>query len=110
MYVSSGSTPSAKGVDLAEVRSAIRASRKLRIAYLDAQDRRTQRTIWPIAMAYYVDVTLIAAWCELRNDFRHFRVDRITRSTTLDERFEADHAKLLAAWQALPKDRETPVN
>jgi predicted DNA-binding transcriptional regulator YafY len=110
MYVSGGSAPSAKGVDLAEVRSAIRASRKLRIAYLDAQDRRTQRTIWPIAMAYYVDVTLIAAWCELRNDFRHFRVDRITRSTPLEERFEADHAKLLAAWQALPKDRETPVN
>ena len=110
MYVSSGSTPSAKGVDLAELRSAIRASRKLRIGYLDAQDRRTQRTIWPIAMAYYVDVTLIAAWCELRNDFRHFRVDRITRSATLDERFEADQAKLLAAWQALPKDREVPVN
>ena len=109
MYVSSGSTPSAKGVDLADVRSAIRASRKLRIAYLDAQDRRTQRTIWPIAMAYYVDVTLIAAWCELRNDFRHFRVDRITRSTVLDERFEADHATLLAAWQALPKDREASI-
>lgn len=110
MYVSSGSTPSAKGVDLAEVRSAIHASRKLRIAYLDAQDRRTQRTIWPIAMAYYIDVTLIAAWCELRNDFRHFRVDRITRSTPLQERFEADHAKLLAAWQALPKDREVPAH
>lgn len=108
MYVSSGSTPSAKGVDLAELRGAIRASRKLRVTYLDAQDRRTQRTIWPVAMAYYVDVTLIAAWCELRNDFRHFRVDRITRSAVLDERFEADHAKLLAAWQALPKDRDAP--
>ena len=106
LFVSSGSTPAAKGIDLAEVRSAIHAARKLRIAYLDAQGRRTRRTIWPIAMAYYVDVTLIAAWCELRNDFRHFRVDRITRSTTLDERFAADHAKLLAEWLALPKDRE----
>ena len=66
LFVSSGSTPAAKGIDLAEVRSAIHAARKLRIAYLDAQGRRTRRTIWPIAMAYYVDVTLIAAWCELR--------------------------------------------
>ena len=106
MYVSSGSTPAAIGVDLTEVRGAIHASRKLRIAYLDAQGGRTRRTIWPIAMAYYVDVTLIAAWCELRNDFRHFRVDRITRATILDERFVADHAKLLAEWLALPKDRE----
>jgi len=106
LYVSSGSAAPAEGVDLAEVRSAISAARKLRIAYLDGQGRRSQRTIWPIAMAYYVDVTLIAAWCELRNDFRHFRVDRIVRSTTLDERFPAEHGKLLADWLALPKDRE----
>jgi predicted DNA-binding transcriptional regulator YafY len=110
LFVSSGSAPAAAGIDLAEVRSAIHAARKLRIAYLDAQGHRTRRTIWPIAMAYYVDVTLIAAWCELRNDFRHFRVDRITTSTTLDERFAADHAKLLAEWLALPKDREVPVH
>jgi len=106
LYVSSGSAPVAEGVDLAEVRSAIHAARKLRIGYLDGQGRQTQRTIWPIAMAYYVDVTLIAAWCELRNDFRHFRVDRIASSTTLDERFPADHAKLFSEWLTLPKDRE----
>ena len=106
VFVSSGSTPVAAGVDLAEVRSAIHAARKLRILYLDAEGHRTRRTIWPIAMAYYVDVTLIAAWCEMRNDFRHFRVDRIARATTLDERFPTDHAKLLADWLALPKDRE----
>jgi predicted DNA-binding transcriptional regulator YafY len=106
MYVSGGSAPAVTGVDLTEVRGAIHASRKLRIAYLDAQGGSTRRTIWPIAMAYYVDVTLIAAWCEMRNDFRHFRVDRIAWSTTLDERFVADHAKLLADWLALPKDGE----
>jgi predicted DNA-binding transcriptional regulator YafY len=110
VFVSSGSAPAAEGVDLAEVRSAIHAARKLRIVYLDGQGRRTQRTVWPIAMAYYVDVTLIAAWCELRNDFRHFRVDRITRATTLDERFPTDHAKLLADWLALPKDRQALVH
>jgi predicted DNA-binding transcriptional regulator YafY len=110
VYVSNGSAAAADWVDLAEVRSAIHAARKLRIAYLDEAGRRTQRTIWPIAMAYYVDVTLIAAWCELRNDFRHFRVDRITRSTVLDERFEADHTKLLADWLALPKERQTAAH
>ena len=106
LFVSSGSVPPTRGVDLAELRSAIGASRKLRIAYLDAQDRRTWRTVWPIAMAYYVDVTLLAAWCELRQDFRHFRVDRILRAIPLEERFPAERARLLADWQALPKDRE----
>jgi predicted DNA-binding transcriptional regulator YafY len=56
-------------------------------------------------MAYYVDVTLVGAWCELRNDFRHFRVDRIAASQVLDERFSAESAKLTAEWLALRKDR-----
>ena len=60
-----------------ELRNAIRETRKMAIAYVDEEGRRTRRTIWPIAMAYYVDVTLLGAWCELRNDFRNFRVDRI---------------------------------
>jgi predicted DNA-binding transcriptional regulator YafY len=51
-------------------------------------------------------VTLIAAWCELRNDFRHFRVDRIEWASALDERFEAEQGKLYAEWLALPKDGE----
>src|ERR671927_429565 len=48
---------------LAEIRAAIRDSRKLFIGYGDSQGRRTNRVIWPIAMAYYVDATLVGAWC-----------------------------------------------
>ncbi|HTE38595.1 MAG TPA: YafY family protein, partial [Reyranella sp.] len=66
VYVSPGMVAEAEGADLAEVRAAIRDSRKLYIAYADEQGRRTNRVIWPIAMAYYVDVTLVGAWCELR--------------------------------------------
>jgi len=86
------------------LRNAIRETRKLAIAYVDEEGRRTQRTIWPIAMAYYVDVTLLGAWCELRGDFRNFRVDRILGSQLLHEKFKADSGKLMAQWLALPKD------
>jgi predicted DNA-binding transcriptional regulator YafY len=86
-------------VDPADVRSAIRAARKLRIAYTDETGRRTRRTVWPIAMVYYVDVTLIAAWCELRTDFRHFRIERIRSCTVLDDRF-SDAADLMKRWLA----------
>jgi predicted DNA-binding transcriptional regulator YafY len=76
----------------------------MRIAYVDERGKRTRRVIWPIAMAYYVDVTLIGAWCELRNDYRHFRVERVVSSTVLDEHFVSD-PDLLRGWMALGKER-----
>lgn len=60
---------------------------------------RSGRSRWHI-----VDVSLIGAWCELRQDFRSFRVDRIERSRILDEHFSPDHGRLAAAWLALSKE------
>ncbi len=105
IWVSPGMTAEARGADLAEVRAAIRDSAKLYISYADEQGRRTNRTIWPIAMAYYVDVTLVGAWCELRADYRNFRVERIASSRVLDERFDQDNGRLFREWSALPKVR-----
>jgi predicted DNA-binding transcriptional regulator YafY len=104
LYVSDGDTP-ANAVDLSEVRTAIRHSRKMRIAYVDDRQRYTRRTIWPVALAYYVDATLIGAWCELRRDYRSFRVDRIAAASTLDQGFDNRGGRLTAEWLALPKER-----
>jgi predicted DNA-binding transcriptional regulator YafY len=104
-YVSRGEAVDPKGVDAAQVRSAIRDRRKMRIAYLDEKNRRTRRTIWPLAMAYYVDVSLVGAWCELRKDFRNFRVERIAASRVLAARFQDHNGQLLTQWLALPKER-----
>jgi len=87
------------------VRVAIRDRRKIRIAYVDERGRRTRRTIWPLAMAYYVDASLIGAWCELRRGLRNFRVERIAASRVLAARFQDHNGRLLAQWQALPKER-----
>ena len=105
IFVSEGDAVAAEGVDMAELRGAIRASRKLHIAYADEESRRTHRTIWPIAMAYYVDVTLVGAWCELRADYRNFRVERIRSSRVLDEHFDQENGRLFREWSALPKTR-----
>ncbi|MDP1964486.1 MAG: YafY family protein [Reyranella sp.] len=105
IYVSPGITAEAQGTDLADMRAAIRDSRKLYIAYADVTGRRSNRTIWPIAMAYYVDVTLVGAWCELRADYRNFRVERIQSSKVLDEHFDQDNGRLFREWSALPKAR-----
>ncbi len=104
-FVSDGSAHVPDGVDLSEIRGAIRDRRKLRLEYVDEANRQTRRTIWPIALAYYVDVTLIATWCELRADYRHFRVDRIRSLNLLEERYPEDDGRLTAGWRALGRDR-----
>jgi len=105
IFVSPGMTIPAQGIDLAELRAAIRDSRKLHIAYADEKGQRSHRTIWPIAMAYYVDVTLVGAWCELRADYRNFRVERIRSSKVLDEHFDQDNGRLFREWSSLPKEK-----
>ncbi len=85
--------------DLAAVRAAIRNERKLRICYGDEKGARTERTIWPFAIAYFAESTLVNAWCELRDDFRHFRADRILDWNMLDETFPLSGKLLFARWQ-----------
>jgi predicted DNA-binding transcriptional regulator YafY len=84
--------------DLALIRRAIRNHNKLRIDYLDRQGEQTTRQIWPIAVAYFVEVTLICAWCELRGDYRHFRADRIQSLKVTGETFSTDGGRLMMEW------------
>jgi predicted DNA-binding transcriptional regulator YafY len=63
-------------VDAKLVREAIRREQKLQIAYVAETGAPTKRAIWPIAMAFYERRQTVAAWCELRGAFRHFRTDR----------------------------------
>jgi predicted DNA-binding transcriptional regulator YafY len=100
-FVSASGAPVAERVDLAVVRKAIRNERKLLIAYADEKGVPTERIIWPIAVAYYVQATLIGAWCELRQDYRHFRADRVSALTVLEERYPSDNGRLMAEWLAL---------
>lgn len=58
-------------------RDAVRGCRKVRIAYRDAHGSETERTVWPIGLAFMEDVRAVMAWCELRGAFRTFHLDRI---------------------------------
>lgn len=100
-HVSETGAPIPEEIDLADIRAAIRQSRKIRIAYLDLKGSLSERTIRPIAVEYYVGATLLCAWCELRDDFRHFRADRIRSARMLDDSFAPEAAALMAGWLAL---------
>lgn len=93
------------GIDIAQVRRWIRAGRKLRIRYVDQAGKRTSRTIWPVMIGYTDAVRLIAAWCEQRKSFRHFRTDRIVDAEFLHDVIEVRPADLLARWRAYMDER-----
>lgn len=87
------------GLDMARTREWIRSGRKLHIRYRDDQGRESERTIWPIVIGYAETVRLLAAWCELRSNFRHFRTDRILAAEFRDERHGASPGDLRARWR-----------
>jgi predicted DNA-binding transcriptional regulator YafY len=90
---------SGKSGHLAAIREAIRREEKLQISYSDKKGRSTERMVWPIAVGFFDTAEMLAAWCEMRRDFRHFRLDHITAVTSVHERTPRRHAILLAEWR-----------
>lgn len=87
-------------VSFTEVRECIRRKNKVQFRYLDLQDRATHRTIWPLALVSFSPVWLLAGWCELRQSFRNFRLDRVSDFLALDDRYPNDKDKNLKAYLA----------
>lgn len=86
-----------------ELRNIIRQEVEIDITYKDLQDETTQRMIQPIALFYYIDVMLLVAWCKLRKDFRHFRIDRIQSYKLTGNNFANEGNELRQKWEALQK-------
>ena len=85
--------------DLTPIRQAIRSESKLRIVYGDAGGQATERTIWPVALAFFDRVRVVVAWCELRQAYRHFRADRIRSLTPTTTRYPRRRRVLLKEWR-----------
>jgi len=81
--------------DLADLRRAVRSQVKVRFGYTDVVGQPSERTVRPLSLAYFGPVWVLAAWCELRVDFRTFRLDRIEGFRVLDEHFRAETGKTL---------------
>ena len=86
-------------VSIATYREAIRAEQKIRITYVNSTEERTDRILRPVALIYHIECTMLAAWCELRNGFRHFRTDRIWSCELVDDHFCGQGQPLRAIWQ-----------
>jgi predicted DNA-binding transcriptional regulator YafY len=93
--------PDEISTNLAPIRQAIRAERKLILHYADKKGERSRRTVWPIALGFFERSRVLAAWCELRQDYRHFRTDRIIALRLTDKRYPRRRRALMKEWRAL---------
>jgi predicted DNA-binding transcriptional regulator YafY len=90
---------------LQTLREAVHERRKVFINYVDLEDKRSERTLRPLGCFYWGKVWTLAAWCEQRNDFRSFRVDRVTYVRRLDENFRDEPGRTLADLARLNEAR-----
>lgn len=94
-----------------EIRLAIRDQQKTQIFYKDEKGAESDRIIYPFALAFFGMHQVIIAWCELRQDFRHFRVDRISALEQLNQVYSPNKQTLLKRWresEAICDDFDSP--
>ena len=75
---------------LDDIREAVNAKQIIHIEYLSLKDDISERTLRPLGLFFWGKVWTLAAWCELRQSYRSFRVDRIQTINPTDKLFEED--------------------
>lgn len=85
--------------DLGLIRKAIRAEHVLELVYEDEKGAFTTRNVWPFALGFFDNVRVMVAWCELRQDFRHFRTDRMAAVVPMGKRYPRRRPVLLKEWR-----------
>jgi predicted DNA-binding transcriptional regulator YafY len=88
-----------------EIERAVEARRRLALAYIDAEEHMTERTVRPLGLWFWGKVWTLVAWCELRDDFRMFRLDRIERMDNRGEPFRPERGKTLADFYRTMEER-----
>lgn len=84
--------------DLAALRPAIDARWKVHFAYTREDGMHSVRTVRPLGLFFWGSIWSLTAWCELRRDFRNFRLDRVATLQVLKERFLDEPGKMLADY------------
>jgi predicted DNA-binding transcriptional regulator YafY len=85
----------ARRAHMGELRAAVRDRRKVRFAYQDRAGAGSARTVWPLGLFYWGVTWSLGAWCELRQDFRNFRLDRIAELAVLDDAYPLESGRTL---------------
>lgn len=93
---------------LPDLRTAIGARRKIYFHYTDEKNQRSERTIRPLAVYFWGKVWTCVGWCEAREDFRHFRLDRMADWQVLMQVFSDEPGKTLADFERQIQQESLP--
>lgn len=97
--------PQADGY-MVDLRRAIAERRKVRVAYVRADGEASGRVLRPLGLHFWGRSWSVAAWCELRSDYRSFRPDRIEALQVLDEGFDGEDGITIDAFHRAMEERE----
>ncbi len=97
-------TPQVRG-RIDEIERAVEKRQRLALSYVDAEDRSTKRTVRPLGLWFWGKVWTLVAWCELRDDFRMFRLDRIARMDKGGGLFRPERGKTLTDFYRLMEEQ-----
>jgi predicted DNA-binding transcriptional regulator YafY len=92
-------------IDVARLRLWCQQGRKLFIHYRDATGQPSERTVWPFLVGYLAEARVLMAWCEFRQDFRIFRIDRLLTVNYIVERYPEQPMALRRRWIAMMAER-----
>ncbi len=87
--------PSRVRAGLGELRAAIRDRLKIRFSYAGSVGAPSSRTVWPLGLFYWGTLWSLGAWCELRQDFRNFRLDRVSQLELLEDRYPVETGRTI---------------
>ena len=85
---------------LALLRKAIKTQQKVRYEYVREDGQHSCRTVHPLGLFYWGGVWTLVAWCELRDQFRHFRLDRMQNPVLLEACYESVPGRTLSDFLA----------
>jgi predicted DNA-binding transcriptional regulator YafY len=100
-WVFPGAEALAAARHLPALRRAIRLQERLSVTYRDSEGAISHRLIRPLVLEFWGRVWTLASWCETRQDFRSFRVDRIETMTPTGQIFPDEPGTALADWRRL---------
>jgi predicted DNA-binding transcriptional regulator YafY len=88
---------------LSVLRTAIRTQHKVECDYVDRNASTSRRVLRPLGLFYWGRTWSVGAWCELRDDFRNFRLDRMSQLVQLPATFIPEPGRGLADFFAIKR-------
>ena len=85
---------------LAPLRGALESRRKVRLAYTDEGGSDSERLVRPLGLFFWGTTWSLTAWCELREDFRSFRLDRMRAMSVAAERYSDEAGRTIEDYFA----------